>query len=366
VSVEEVKLPFYAKITIFLVGLMALGSFLYIARGIIIPVVFATLMAILLNPVVLLLVRIRIKRIFAILITLFLAFLIILGFVILLINQANNFSESLPVLVEKFTLMIHQAIENASAYLDVNPEKMNAWISKTQGEILNSSTAAIGQTILVLGNGLIVLFLIPVYIFLILFYQPLLVEFVFRFFGSENREKVGEIVSKIKVVIQNYLSGLVIEAFIVAAMDITILLILGIEYALILGIIGALLNVIPYIGSIIAVVLPMMVAIVTKSSPWFSLYVLAAYWVIQMIDNNYIVPYIVASKVKLNALFSIMVVLAGNALWGVAGMFLSIPILAIVKLICDNIDSLKPWGFLLGDSIPPSLKISRIFKKVKS
>jgi predicted PurR-regulated permease PerM len=262
--------------------------------------------------------------------------------------------------------MIHQAIENASAYLDVNPEKMNAWISKTQGEILNSSTAAIGQTILVLGNGLIVLFLIPVYIFLILFYQPLLVEFVFRFFGSENREKVGEIVSKIKVVIQNYLSGLVIEAFIVAAMDITILLILGIEYALILGIIGALLNVIPYIGSIIAVVLPMMVAIVTKSSPWFSLYVLAAYWVIQMIDNNYIVPYIVASKVKLNALFSIMVVLAGNALWGVAGMFLSIPILAIVKLICDNIDSLKPWGFLLGDSIPPSLKISRIFKKVKS
>jgi predicted PurR-regulated permease PerM len=116
----------------------------------------------------------------------------------------------------------------------------------------------------------------------------------------------------------------------------------------------------------VAVILPMIVAIVTKSSPWFSLYVLAAYYVIQLIDNNFIVPYIVASKVKLNALFSIIVVLAGNALWGIPGMFLSIPLLAIVKLICDNIDSLKPWGFLFGDTIPTSVKISRIFKKVKS
>jgi len=366
VSVEEEKLPFYAKVTIFLVGLLALGAILYIARGIIIPIVFSVLMATLLHPVVNFLVRLRIKRIFAILITLLLAFLIILGFIILIINQASNFSESLPVLIEKFTLMIHQGIENAAGYLNVNPEKINTWVSKTQGELLNSSTAALGQTILVLGNGLVILFLIPVYIFLILFYQPLLVEFIFRFFGSENREKVGQIVSKIKIVIQNYLSGLVIEAIIIAGLDITVLLILGIEYAFILGIIGALLNVIPYVGSIIAVILPMMIAIVTKSSPWFSLYVLAAYWVIQLIDNNFIVPYIVASKVKLNALFSIIVVLAGNALWGVAGMFLSIPILAIVKLICDNIDSLKPWGFLLGDTIPTSMKISRIFKKTKS
>lgn len=336
---------------------------MYVAKGIIIPVVFAVLIAILLHPVVNFLVRLRIKRILAIILALILTILILFAFVSLFISQANRFSDSWPVLVEKFTAMINQFIVNASDYFEINPQKINGWISKTQGELLNSSTAAIGQTLVIVGNGLVVLFLLPVYIFLILFYQPLLIEFIFRFFGLENKSRVGEIVSKIKIVIQNYLYGLVIEAIIVAILDTSALLILGIDYALILGIIGALLNVIPYIGGIVAVALPMMVAIVTKTSPWYSIYIMAAYYFIQLIDNNYIVPYIVASKVKLNALFSIIIVLVGNAVWGIPGMFLSIPLLAIVKLICDHIESLKHWGFLLGDTIPPTLRINRIFKK---
>jgi predicted PurR-regulated permease PerM len=110
----------------------------------------------------------------------------------------------------------------------------------------------------------------------------------------------------------------------------------------------------------------MAVALVTKSTSWYLLYVMAIYYFIQLIDNNYIVPYIVASKVKINAVFSIIVVLAGNALWGIPGMFLSIPILAVVKLICDNIEPLKPWGFLLGDTMPPLLKIKLILNKAKN
>jgi predicted PurR-regulated permease PerM len=174
------------------------------------------------------------------------------------------------------------------------------------------------------------------------------------------------IVSQIKTVIQRYLVGLFIEAVLMAAMNTAALLILGIEYAFILGILAALLNVIPYIGGIIAVAMPMMVALVTKPSPWYAFYVLAAYYFIQLIDNHYIVPYIVASKIKINALFSVIVVLVGNALWGIPGMFLSMPLLAIIKLICDHIEPLKPWGFLLGDTMPPLLKIKTIFKKNKT
>jgi len=125
-----------------------------------------------------------------------------------------------------------------------------------------------------------------------------------------------------------------------------------------------LLNVIPYIGGLVAVALPMMVALATKSNPWFALYILVIYYIIQLIDNNYIVPKIVASKVKINALFSIIVVIAGNALWGVPGMFLSIPLLAIVKLIFDHVEPLKPWGFLLGDTMPHILEIKPILKKL--
>ncbi|MFA5819323.1 MAG: AI-2E family transporter, partial [Bacteroidales bacterium] len=360
---EELKLPFYAKATIFFIGFFALFAMLYIAKSIIVPIVFATIIAIVLHPVVSFFVRIRINRVLAIAVTLLLTFLVIASFGALLISQANRFSESWPILVEKFTAIVNQNITDAADYFDKDPQKIHEWITKTQGEIINTSTAVIGQTLVIVGSGLLVLFLLPVYIFLILFYQPILLEFIHRLFGINNQSQVSEIINQTKTVIQRYLVGLVIEAIMVAALDTAALLILGIEYALLIGILGALLNMIPYIGGLVAVAMPMIVALVTKSSPLYVFYVLAAYYFIQLIDNNYIVPYIVASKVKINALFSIIVVIAGNALWGIPGMFLAIPLLAIVKLICDHIESLKPLGFLLGDTMPPILKIKTIFKK---
>jgi predicted PurR-regulated permease PerM len=295
-----------------------------------------------------------------------LTFLVIAAFGIILISQAGKLSESWPLLVEKFTSILNQNIADAADYFNKDPQTIHAWITKTQGELINVSTAAIGQTIVILGNGLVILLLVPFYIFMILFYQPLLIEFVRLVSGPSYHERVKEITSQIKKVIQRYLVGLFIEAVLMAAMNTAALLILGIEYAFILGILAALLNVIPYIGGIIAVALPMMVALVTKTSGWYALYVLAAYYFIQMIDNHYIVPYIVASKIKINALFSVIIVLVGNALWGIPGMFLSMPLLAIIKLICDHIEPLKPYGFLLGDTMPPIIKMKAIFKKNKS
>ena len=327
---EDSKLPFYVKVAIFLVGLIALLAIMYIAKSIIIPLVFSVIFAIVLHPVVSFFVRLKINRIFAIVITMFLTFLVIAAIGAVLISQASRLGESWPILVEKFTSIINQNISDAADYFNKDPQKIHEWLTKTQGEIINSSTAAIGQTIMVLGNGLVILLLIPFYIFMILFYQPLLREFVIRISGSNYESHVRVIVSQIKNVIQRYLVGLIIEAGMMAVMNTAALLLLGIEYALILGILAAVLNVIPYIGGIIAVALPMMVALVTKASPWYAFYVLIAYYIIQLIDNNYIVPYIVASKVKINALFSVIIVLAGNALWGVPGMFLSMPILAII------------------------------------
>jgi predicted PurR-regulated permease PerM len=143
--------------------------------------------------------------------------------------------------------------------------------------------------------------------------------------------------------------------------------VVAIAITLILAIlvIAALLNVIPYIGGIVAVSLPMVIALLTKTSPIYALYVLAIYYFIQLVDNNYIVPKIVASIVKVNALVSIIVVLAFGALWGIPGMFISIPLTAIIKLICDHFEPLKPWGFLLGDTMPPLAIFKLKLKKKK-
>lgn len=353
------QIPFYARTTIFFVGFFALITMLYIAQSIIVPLVFAIIIAIVLHPVVHFFVRLHLNRIVAIAISLLITILLIAGLGILLYSQASRFSESWPALVDRFTQVFNQSITWSSGYFDIDPKKIHSWITDARSEFLNNSSSAIGQTLMNVGSGLVILFLIPVYIFLILFYEPLLLDFIRKLFGTENQVQVNEIVTKTKTVIQRYLVGLIIEAAIIAVMEITALLVLGIEYAILLGILGALLNVIPYIGGLVAVALPMMIAFATKSSGWYAVYVLVIYYIIQLIDNNYIVPKIVASKVKINALFSIIVVIAGNALWGIPGMFLSIPLLAIVKLIFDHIESLKPWGFLLGDTMPQILEIKK-------
>ncbi|MEI8046777.1 MAG: AI-2E family transporter [Bacteroidota bacterium] len=364
---KEIKFPFYAKASLLLVGLFVFISMLYIAQSIIVPVVFAVIIAIVLHPVVEFFVRLKIHRIIAIIITLLLTLLAVGAIGLLISNQVSRFSETWPVLVDKFTQMLSQATTWVSRYFDINPWNVHQWIVKTKTELLSNSNAAIGQTLFVVGNALMVMLLVPVYVFVILYYHSLLIEFIHRLFGSGNQTQVSEIVNQTKTLIQRYLSGLIIEAVMIALMEIAALLVLGIQYAILLGIIGALLNVIPYIGGLVAVALPMMIAFATKDSAWYALYVLVIYYIIQLIDNNLIVPLIVSSKVKINALFSIIVVFAGNALWGISGMFLSIPLLAIIKLIFDHIEPLKPWGFLLGDAKPsPSLLgIEPILKKIK-
>ena len=358
-------LPFYAKAGIFFVGLSALFAILYIAQGIIIPLIFGIIIAILLNPIVNFFLHHKINRIFAIFFTLLLCALVLIGFIELIYTQAISFSESWPVLVKKFSEIINQSISSASEYLNIRPSQLHAWVTKTQHELINIDGTLVGHTLVTVGSSVATLLIIPVYVFVILYYQPLLIEFIYRLFDEIHQSKVNTIVTQTKSVIQHYLVGLLIEALIVGTLNALGLLMLGIQYAILLGVLGALLNVIPYIGGIIAVALFMMVALVTKSSAWFSLYVFGIHAFIQLIDNNFIVPKIVASKVKINALFSIIVVLAGNMLWGIPGMFLSIPLLAIIKVIFDHIESLKPWGFLLGNTMPSLIKIKPIFKKNK-
>ncbi|WP_219885164.1 AI-2E family transporter [Marinilabilia salmonicolor] len=347
---KEFIIPMYVKTVLVILGLVAFVFTLYIAQGIIIPLVFATILAIVLHPAVSMIIRLKVHRVVAIGLVMLLTFSVIALFGTLLYSQASRFTESFPKLVDKFTQIINQLIFWTSGYFDISANEITQWITNTKNELIGSDE--IGQTIVGVGSILAFLFLIPVYVFMILFYQPLLIEFLHRLFGENNRSKVSEIINQIKTLIQRYLIGLLFEVVIISFLYTIGLLILGIEYALVLGILGALLNLIPYLGSIIAASMPMIIAIVTKPSPWFAVLVLALYIFIQFIDNNYIVPKIVASKVKLNALASIIAVITFGALWGIPGMLVAIPLTAIAKLIFDHIKPLQSWGFLLGDNLP--------------
>lgn len=362
VSDKKTDIPFGIRAPLILLGLFALVAFLYIAKSILIPIVFATLISIVLHPVVNFFIRIKFNRVLAIIVTLLITFMVIGGLGTLLISQASRFTESLPQLVDKFSEILNQTIVWISGNFNLSTREITNWITETKNGILEN--LAIGRTLANVGSALAMFFLIPVYVFMILFYQPILIEFLKRVFGPEHRDRVSEIVNQIKSLIQSYLIGLLIQVAIISVMYSTGLLIMGIEYAIILGVIGAFLNLLPYLGSIIAAILPMIVAVVSKSSPWFALVVLALYVVTQFIDNNFITPKIVGSKVKLNALASIITVVAFAALWGIPGMLIAIPLTAIAKLIFDHVEGLEPWGFLLGDTMPRKYIIKPMLKKL--
>jgi predicted PurR-regulated permease PerM len=351
------KFPFYAKISLLLIGLYVLISMLHTAQGIILPLIYSIIIAISISPMVNYLINKKINRAVAIGAVLSITILIIVGVIAFLSAQASLLSRAMPQLTIKFQALFNDAINWCSCTFNISEQKINGWINNGKDELINNSGAAISSTLTTVGGFLSVVFLTPVYIFMILMYQTHLVAFIHKLFGADNDTNVSEILIKTKTIVQGYLVGLFLEFAIVATLNAACLMILGIDYAILFGILGALLNVIPYIGGMVAVLLFMLIAFITKS-PVYALYVLGLYSVIQFADNHYIVPKIIGSKVKLNALICMIAVIMGAALWGIPGMFLSIPLTAIIKLIFDNIDSLKPWGFLLGDTTPPLIKFN--------
>jgi predicted PurR-regulated permease PerM len=340
--------PFYIQSTAVLFGLILLIYVLATLTDILVPLAFAAFIAVLLNPLANRFENYKIPKAWSIALAMLIALVVVGAVFYFLSSQMVQFGDSLPMLKQKMgeiTLDLKHWIQNTFGTPVAKQDKMLQ-------EALGNGQAMVGKTLGGLIGTLGIVFLLPVYIFFLLLYKQLILNFLYEVFAEENSAKVSEVLSETKSAIQSYIVGLLIEMIIVAAMNSAALLLLGVKYAILIGCIGAILNLIPYLGGIIAIALPVLMATVTKDGYSTQLGVIGAYIVIQFIDNNILVPRIVSSKVQINALMSIIVVLLGNQLWGLSGMFLSIPFVAVLKIIFDRIDELKPWGKLLGDNIP--------------
>lgn len=344
----EAGYPFYIKAPLVIIGLYLFFLIASLLQDVLVPFAFAGLIAILLNPVYAFLESKRINKILAIILTILLAVLVVAGIMFFLSAQIAQFGEMLPQLESKFFTLLHEAQAWITEQFGVSVAKQTSMVK----DAMNDSKAFVGKTLNTVVGMLTFLVLIPLYVFLLLFYKPLLLNFIFEVFEEDHSEKVAEILQETKGAVQSYIVGLMIEMSIVAVLNSAALLIIGVKYAVLLGVIGAILNLIPYIGGIIAIALPVLMSLITGNSLATPLFIVGAYTLIQFVDNNVIVPRIVSSKVSVNALISILIVLLGGNLWGVSGMFLSIPFVAVLKIIFDRIDGLKPWGKLLGEKMP--------------
>jgi predicted PurR-regulated permease PerM len=237
------------------------------------------------------------------------------------------------------------------------------YIDETTDQMKTDSPAMLSKTVVTITELISYLIFLPIYAFLILYHKNMIKRFLIEICKDGDEAKIHAILEESQLISQQYITGLLIELCIVFVLNTAGFLILGIKYAIFLALLSAILNLVPYIGMLIANLLCMAITLMSSSNHLDAVWVSVALTVVQLIDNNILMPLIVGNKVKLNALAIILGVLIAGALAGVAGMFLAIPGLAILKLIFERVDHLKPWAILLGDETTEELEKKNPIKR---
>ncbi len=339
--------PLYQRLSLTILGLSLLIAALWLTQELVVPLLFALLLAILLDPLVKWLCRWGINRKIGITVAVLLAMLVLAAVGYFVVTQAAHFSESFPELKGKVRTAGEQITGWATNTANMEPADLQDAVDKVKKEGMDSGGRIVGKTLTTVGALFGFFFLLPVFTFLIIYYKALFHTFLSKLFAHGKQDTLEDVLGETKSVVQSFLVGRMIETLILVAMNWAGLLLIGVKYALLLAVVGALMNLVPYIGMIVATLITMLVAFALQDLT-AALWVLGLYSVVQFIDNQFLSPLVVGARVEINALFSIVVVIAGGMLWGIAGMFLAIPLFGILKVVFDRIPELEPWGYVLG------------------
>lgn len=342
--------PFYFKTTVILIGIIAAGYLGILGKEVLCPLVFGLLFSILLLPVANYLEKkLKLHRSAASALSVLLMLLAIAAVLYLVGSQISNISQDLPVLKAQVIASLHHFQAWISAKFHIDVDKQMAYVNSAASKIETATPKAIGATVLSLSSVLLFLVFIIFDTFFLLFYRRLLLKFLVDVFKVQNAPVVYDIVEKVQNIIRKYIIGLLLEMATVAIICCGVFLLLGIKYAILLGLITALFNIIPYIGIFTALLLNVIITFATTAIATKVLLVVITVVAMHLIDSNILLPLIVGSKVKINAFITLLGVVLGEMIWGLPGMFLSIPVIAIIKIIFDRVEKLNAWGHLLGD-----------------
>jgi len=358
---ETLRFPFYAKLAFILISLIALTYMFYISQDILVPVIFAFLFAILLRPVVLFLkTKLRFPHVLAVVFTVLLFVLAVIGLLIFLSFQISDFTEDWDKIQQNFSIHLANIQEYVRSHFNISRTEQQQYLKDATKDSMKTGKELLGNTLMSFTDTLVNLILVPIYMFLILLYRTHFMKFLCKLFKSEHHAKLEDIVTQIKVAVKGYITGLIIEMILVSVLTTIGFMIIGVKYAILLGTLTGLLNLIPYIGILFAGVLSIVASLTGSPDLSIIVGVVVVNLIVQFIDNNIFVPMIVSSKVQINAFVSIIGIIIGGALAGIPGMFLAIPLIAILKVIFDRITPLEPWGYLVGDDLPKTYQWRKI------
>ncbi|RYD59357.1 MAG: AI-2E family transporter [Sphingobacteriales bacterium] len=345
---NQIKFPFYARLAFILISIVLIVYLLYVAQSVLIPLFFAVMISFLLYPLARRLEqRAHMSRSTAAFVSIS-AFVACLSFLIYIITiQIIRFSHDIPLLQKNMNNWM-QGVQNwiAKEYQLDSTEQVT-YLGSTINNMLESAAMSFGGIFLQVSGIIFWIIIVFIYSYFILHHRRLILRFLLAVFPERHKHKVHTVVMETRGVTNGYLIGLLIEFVIVAIANSVTLWLLGVQYSILLGLMAAVLNFIPYLGIIIGAALVFLVTMV-HGTPQLALQAAALLFVIHVLDANILFPKVVGDKVKMNALITIVSVLIGGVLWGVAGMFLSIPVSAMLKIIFEHVTELKPWALLMG------------------
>lgn len=359
------KLPLILRVNQTLLAIVLITGILYFGRIFLIPLIFAILFAMLMLPICRYFDRKGMHRglsVFICVLILFFSFSIIAATITL---QVLSFSEDLPEIKEKGDQFLTAIQGFTQEHFNISSERQSALIKKQMGnagELVSTIVTGFFSSIAGLLTGIV---LILVYTFLLLYNKERYEMFFLKIFQNEEDDHVKNLLQKIGNVSQQYLKGRVITILILSVLYSGGLLLVGIKHAILLGCIAALLTIIPYVGTLLGGLFPLIMALITGPSWESAVWVAVVMLLIQALDNYFLEPYFIGGEVNLSALATILALIAGGILWGIPGMILFIPLLGIGKIIFDNIEKLKPLGFLIGDPDHKSSRKKRWLKRKK-
>jgi predicted PurR-regulated permease PerM len=340
--------------TLILIFLFLLIGGLYYAKAFLIPFAFAVLLSMLLLPLTRWFERKKISRGLSSLFSL-LSFLAVIAAIIWLVSwQVSSLTEDLTNIEQRVTSLINKAKDYVSNNLGISKEKQNDMIKQQQTSGGGSGKSMV-STVLSATMGFVVDFiLVIVYTFVLLYFRSHLKKFVMMQLRTDEKPEAKKMMEDGSKIAQQYLTGLgmmIVCLWIMYGIGFSIA---GVKHAIFFAILCGLLEIIPFVGNITGTSLTVLMAVSQGGGNAMVMGVIITYMVVQFIQTYILEPLVVGREVNINPLFTILVLVIGEMIWGIPGLVLAIPLLGIVKIICEHVDPLHPYAFLIGGEKKPS------------
>ncbi len=362
----------FQKIFYVIASVIGLFAILILAKSVLIPLSFAFLIAFILYPVARKLESWGTNEIVSAFLSILALFLIIGGGVFLFSNQIIMLSENLT----DFKAEILSVLADATLFINKNieflkPLEKGELLDRIKTWINNSAGTLISQTFSSTANIIFGMITSVIFTFLILIYRKGLVRALVSFYPDEHKEKAFKMFQSVQKVGQQYLFGMMIIVLILGFLNSAGLWIIGIDNPFLFGFLAAILALIPYAGTFLGASVPVLYSLISYDSIWMPISIVLFFWFVQFIEGNFLTPKIVGGNLKMNALSSILSIIIGASVWGIAGMILFLPFAAMLKVVCREYDALKPIALLIGEQNykekeEKSKSIEKWFTKIKT